>query len=63
MTTDPVFTHHGAWYFWDETWTQFLGPFDSEEKARKSLEQYAKYLSGEDFENVDAEWHDGETLL
>lgn len=34
----------GKWYFWDETWSNEYGPFDTEEKARERLKDYVEYL-------------------
>ena len=33
------------WYFWDATWTQAIGPYDTEDAARKGLEEYVEELS------------------
>ena len=42
---NPVYEKGGKWYFWDETWSNTYGPFDSEEITRKKLENYNKLLS------------------
>lgn len=42
---DPIFEDDGKWYFWDETWTSYLGPFPDESHARHGLEEYGNYLS------------------
>lgn len=34
---------HG-WYFWNETWTERLGPFDTEAQANEELTRYAANL-------------------
>lgn len=43
------------WYFWDETWTNFLGPYDTEEKARLAFELYTATLNMND-EAVDNQY-------
>lgn len=30
------------WYFWDETWSDTCGPYDSESQAIAALDQYIK---------------------
>ncbi len=43
---DPVHQNEdGKWYFWDECWAFEEGPFDTEQDARKALEQYGEYLN------------------
>jgi len=32
---DPIHMHEGKWYFYDETWTDRYGPYDTEEKAQE----------------------------
>lgn len=34
----------GKWYFWNETETEELGPFDTEDIATEKLDEYAKKL-------------------
>lgn len=41
---DPVFGQGDQWYFCDETWTDTLGPFPSEEAAQKAISEYAAQL-------------------
>ena len=41
---DPVGTINGEYYFADETWSDLLGPFPSEEVARQELKKYAEAL-------------------
>lgn len=36
----PIFKKKGKWYFWDETWTDFYGPFESKEECKKALKSY-----------------------
>ncbi len=46
---DPVHFYSNPWepsqwYFWGETWADRIGPFATEEEARKALESYARNL-------------------
>ena len=54
---DPVFRMktmwlmHGhprppGWYFWDETWGNEHGPFETEQLSRKKLAEYVEHLEG-----------------
>lgn len=43
---DPVHEWKGKWWFWDETWTTRLGPYDSEPAARRRMEAYVKKVLG-----------------
>lgn len=45
---DPVFQNDkdGYWYFWNETWSDVEGPFESEEEARESLIKYSIEILG-----------------
>jgi hypothetical protein len=58
--TDPV--HYvpphspgwvAGWYFWNETWADRHGPFDSEEKAREELAIYVATQNGHIFVGLD----------
>jgi hypothetical protein len=50
MSFDPVHEENGKWYFWDETEADRLGPYDSEEEARKRLSDYGRWLDeGRDY--------------
>lgn len=40
-----IFAENGEWYFWDETWTQKHGPFQSEDEAVETLKKYSNYLN------------------
>lgn len=59
---DPVFELDGKWYFYDETWTQYCGPFPDESHARTGIESYEKYLSRGEVDSflVGTVWHVGE---
>lgn len=44
---NPVFQYTNfddKWYFWDESWTKYYGPFDFEENAHAACVAYAEYL-------------------
>ena len=41
---DPVYSHGGMWFFWNETWTDVLGAYRTEKAARKALSDYQKSL-------------------
>ena len=35
----------GKWYFWNETWSDKYGPYESEEEAEEKLKEYCgRYL-------------------
>lgn len=40
MRSDPIFENQGAWWFWDETWTESYGPFLTRHDAKFALERY-----------------------
>lgn len=44
---DPVWqdSENGLWYFCDETWSESLGPWDTEEEARDKLRRYGEWLN------------------
>lgn len=61
---DPVFQYTNSddkWYFWDESWSLYYGPFDFEENARHFLNLYVKYLS-DDNEGSAKEWKHSELI-
>jgi ADP-ribose pyrophosphatase YjhB (NUDIX family) len=39
---DPVHVFFGEYYFWDETWADRFGPFETEEEARENLKVYCE---------------------
>lgn len=43
---EPVFMMEGnqKYYFWNETWTDCIGPFETKEQASKATKSYAKWL-------------------
>ena len=44
---DPVHQEEGKWYFWEETWADKQGPYETEAEARSACEAYARTLAGE----------------
>ena len=42
---DGLFIHEGKWYFWDETGTESVGPFDTRQAAEVGIVEYAKQLN------------------
>ena|ERR1700743_3561883 len=44
---DPVHQEDGFWYFWDETWSDRHGPFDSEWYCRERMERYVTEALGD----------------
>jgi len=44
---DIVHQEDGKWYFWDETWADRHGPFETKEEADKELDKYVKEYLGE----------------
>lgn len=34
----------GSWMFWDETWSQEHGPFETKKEAQENLAKYLDYL-------------------
>ena len=45
--TDPVHFDPSTskWYFWDETWADKFGPFNTEEEAKKECVKYGNSIS------------------
>lgn len=41
---DPVHEDNDKWYFWDETWADRHGPYETEAKARQALRKYTDNL-------------------
>jgi len=34
----------GKWYFWDEIWSEEIGPYDTISECRRRLKEYTDYL-------------------
>lgn len=44
---DPVHQKEdGKWYFWDETWTEAYGPYETEIEANQQLDVYCDQVLG-----------------
>jgi hypothetical protein len=41
---DPVHEHDAKWWFFDETWADEHGPYDTEKQAREELALYSAHL-------------------
>ena len=41
---DPVHEEGGKWYFYDESWVDYYGPYPSKEFAERMLGCYLAYL-------------------
>lgn len=50
MDSDPVHydEEQDAWFFWEETWADRQGPFNTREEAVQALSNYVRFLNGED---------------
>ena len=44
MANDSVYLGIDGWYFWDETWSNAIGPYLNEVMCRESAIAYGKYL-------------------
>jgi len=40
--SNPIHCYDEKWWFWDETWSDRMGPFDTEEQTEEALRQYCK---------------------
>jgi hypothetical protein len=49
---NPVVLIDGKWYFWDESWTDQHGPFDSKFHAEIELQCYMHWLDTEEIYHV-----------
>ena len=43
-TKGPVHRYNGEWYFWDETWSERLGPYRHLKEAKDALSKYCRAL-------------------
>ena len=41
---DPVFRVQDQWFFYDEVWVSYYGPYSSEEECDDKLKEYGKNL-------------------
>ena len=37
-----IHQHNGKWYFFDETWTNRVGPYTTKEDAKVALKNYVE---------------------
>jgi hypothetical protein len=46
QSNDPIFQRIDVqgWFFWNETWSESYGPYDTEEIARENLREYCETL-------------------
>jgi hypothetical protein len=44
LAPTPIFVKDGKFFFWDETWMNSYGPFDTKEQAQIELQKYAESL-------------------
>jgi hypothetical protein len=54
MSENPIFKSDTdkQWYFWDETWSEPIGPYRTEKIAKKKLEEYCENLLAEAYDEV-----------
>jgi hypothetical protein len=45
LPTDPVHEHGGEWWFWNETWSERIGPFDDKQQAYLEVYSYSERLN------------------
>jgi hypothetical protein len=41
---EVVYEHEGKWYFWDEIYSDSLGPYKTKEEAEAACRRYAEQL-------------------
>jgi len=39
---DPIHFYEGKWWFWDETWSDRVGPYDTEAEAKQKIKEYTE---------------------
>lgn len=44
----PIFEENGKWYFWDESWSQPIGPFFSAIDVKYAFKKYCDFISYSD---------------
>jgi hypothetical protein len=44
LAPTPIFVKDGKFFFWNETWTNSYGPFDTKDQAQIELQKYAESL-------------------
>lgn len=65
MANEHIFQNGNDWFFWDETGTQFIGPYEDEYKAIDGRVDYERYLTdGIYSENLQEKgWQDAEAEI
>lgn len=43
---NPIFSAYNKWYFWDESWSDYYGPYETEDDAKIALNEYTKKVLG-----------------
>lgn len=58
-TPEIVHEENGKWYFWDETWADRHGPYNSREEAQRNLNFYCVTQLGENdpLEGIELRYH------
>jgi len=41
----PLYRNNGLWYFWNETWSDLIGPYKTQGEASVALKSYCKTLN------------------
>ena len=44
---NPIDCIGGQWGFWDETWSDWHGPYENELAARQALKDYCTFVLGD----------------
>lgn len=44
LAPNPIFVKDGKFFFYDETWTNEYGPYDTREQAQTALQKYSESL-------------------
>ena len=53
MNGNPLFQSGASWYFYDETWSNTHGPFDTYEEASEAHKRYCYFLdNGPNYEEA-----------
>ena len=47
MSRNPIQQDTDGWYFWEETWAEQQGPFDSKREAKKAWREYCRTQLGD----------------
>ena len=45
-TPNPIFEKDNLWYFYDETWANYHGPYNSKAEAKVALNRYCEEVLG-----------------